>query len=324
MTEVFDLIIIGAGPAGLTAAIYAQRAKLRTLVIEKEFISGGQVLNTWEVDNYPGLPGISGMELGERFRQHADGLGAEFAKDTVREIREVPASEAELLRAAELSGSGNRPVIKEVYGRKRTWQAKTVIIASGATHKKLGVPGEAKFAGAGVSYCATCDGAFYRGKVTAVVGGGDVAVEDAIYLSRMCERVYLIHRRDELRAAAILQEKVLSLDNITVIWDTIVEEILGTDGVESLSLQNKKTGERKELSVDGVFIAVGIEPNSRSFEGFLEMDHGYIRAGETGETSIPGVFAAGDIRTKPMRQIITAAADGANAVVSAERYLLRS
>ncbi len=324
MTEVFDLIIIGAGPAGLTAAIYAQRAKLRTLVIEKEFISGGQVLNTWEVDNYPGLPGISGMDLGERFRQHADALGAEFVKDTVQEICEAPISEPELLRAAELSMNGNLPMIKEIHGRKKTYQAKTVILASGAAHKKLGVPGEAKFAGAGVSYCATCDGAFYRGKVAAVVGGGDVAVEDAIYLSRVCERVYLIHRRDELRAAAILQEKVLSLDNITVIWDTIVEEILGTDGVESLSLKNKKTGEMKKISVDGVFIAVGIEPNSGAFEGFLEMDHGYICAGETGETSVPGVFAAGDIRTKPMRQIITAAADGANAVASAERYLMGS
>ncbi|MCC8127723.1 MAG: thioredoxin-disulfide reductase [Clostridiales bacterium] len=324
MTEVFDLIIIGAGPAGLTAAIYAQRAKLRTLVIEKEFISGGQMLNTWEVDNYPGLPGISGMDLGERFRQHADALGAAFVKDTVQEICEVPIAEPELLRAAELSMGGNRPMIKEIHGRKKTYQARTVIIASGAAHKKLGVPGEEKFAGAGVSYCATCDGAFYRGKVTAVVGGGDVAVEDAIYLSRMCERVYLIHRRDELRAAALLQEKVLSQDNITVIWDTIVEEILGIDAAEELSLKNKKTGETKKLSVDGVFIAVGIEPNSGAFEGFLEMDHGYICAGETGETSVPGVFAAGDIRTKPMRQIITAAADGANAVAGAERYLMES
>jgi thioredoxin reductase (NADPH) len=199
-----------------------------------------------------------------------------------------------------------------------------VIIASGASHRKLGVPGEEAFAGAGVSYCATCDGAFYRKRTTAVVGGGDVAIEDAIYLARMCEHVYLIHRRDELRGARSLQEKLFSMENVTVIWDTEVTEIRGKMGVESLHLKNKKSQEESELEVDGVFIAVGITPNSGAFEGLTDMEQGYIIADETGVTGTPGIFAAGDVRTKKLRQIITAAADGANAVASAEQYLMKT
>lgn len=307
MTHIYDLIIIGSGPAGLAAAVYAQRAKLDTLVIEKAMVSGGQVLTTYEVDNYPGLPGIGGYDLGLKFREHADRLGAAFAEDEAERIEE-----------------GSEEGVKRVIGAQDTYEARALILATGAVHRKLGVPGEEELAGAGVSYCATCDGAFFRNKVTAVVGGGDVAVEDAIFLARMCSKVYLIHRRDELRAAKSLQETLRSLENVEVIWDTVADRINGDGVVKSISLTNVKTGDRRDLEVQGVFIAVGISPESRAFEGVVEMDHGYIRAGEDTVTSVPGIFAAGDVRTKPLRQIITAASDGANAVTSVERYLVHN
>ena len=323
--------------AGLAAAIYAQRARLNTLVIEKEMMSGGQVLSTYEVDNYPGFPGINGFDLGMKLRQHADQLEAVFCEDEVEGIELVKTEEQqgeEQLQAAELreisdsmmsksaaEKTGNSAVMKRIIGKKDTYYAKTVIIASGAMHSKLGVPGEEEFGGMGVSYCATCDGAFFRKKVTAVVGGGDVAIEDAIFLARMCEQVYLIHRRDQLRGARSLQEKLFALDNVTVLWDTVVEEIRGDGKVNSLAVKNVKTQEQSELSVDGVFVAVGITPNSQPFSQLLTLDHGYIAADETCETGVPGVFAAGDVRKKQLRQIVTAVADGANAVTSAERYL---
>lgn len=337
MEKQYDLVIIGSGPAGLAAAIYAQRARLNTLVIEKEMMSGGQVLSTYEVDNYPGFPGINGFDLGMKLRQHADQLEAVFCEDEVEGIELVKAEEQqgeEQLQAAELreisdsmmskssaEKTGNSAVMKRIIGKKDTYYAKTVIIASGAMHSKLGVPGEEEFGGMGVSYCATCDGAFFRKKVTAVVGGGDVAIEDAIFLARMCEQVYLIHRRDQLRGARSLQEKLFALDNVTVLWDTVVEEIRGDGKVNSLAVKNVKTQEQSELSVDGVFVAVGITPNSQPFSQLLTLDHGYIAADETCETGVPGVFAAGDVRRKQLRQIVTAVADGANAVTSAERYL---
>lgn len=332
MEKQYDLIIIGSGPAGLAAAIYAQRARLNTLVIEKEMASGGQVLTTYEVDNYPGLPGINGYDLGMKFRSHADALEAVFVTDQAERIEELEeigkneesgeqeAEPEDALEAAELrmkkKGSWKRVVCQDA-----AYLGRSVIIASGATHRKLGVPGEERLTGMGVGYCATCDGAFFRKKVTAVIGGGDVAIEDAIFLSRMCSHVYLIHRRDELRGARSLQEKLFALENVTILWDTVVEEIEGGERVESLRLNNKKTGETTNLPVNGVFVAVGITPNSQPYEGLLEMDHGYICADETGVTSVPGIFAAGDVRTKQLRQILTAAADGANAVTSVERYL---
>lgn len=319
MEKKYDLIIIGSGPAGLSAAIYAQRAKLNTLIIEKEMVSGGQVLTTYEVDNYPGLPGIGGFDLGMKFRQHAEQLEAAFQEDEVQRIELASADDAEL-RAAEL-GSGDGASVKKVVCKKDTYLAKSVIIATGATHRKLGVPGEEELAGMGVSYCATCDGAFFKKKVTAVVGGGDVAIEDAIFLSRMCSHVYLIHRRDELRGAKSLQEKLMALENVTVLWDSVVEAIQGEEHVESLKVKNVKTGGESELAVDGVFIAVGITPNSQPYAGLVEMDHGYVKADETGATSVPGIYAVGDVRTKQLRQIVTAVADGANAVTSVERYL---
>lgn len=319
MEKQYDLIIIGSGPAGLSAAIYAQRAKLDTLVIEKEMVSGGQVLTTYEVDNYPGLPGIGGYDLGMKFRQHAEQLEASFQEDEVRRI-ELATADDEELKAAEVRPEQGEE-IKKVVGKKATYLAKSVIIATGATHRKLGVPGEEELAGMGVSYCATCDGAFFKKKVTAVIGGGDVAIEDAIFLSRMCSHVYLIHRRDELRGARSLQEKLLSLDNVTVVWDSVVEAIRGDEKVESLQVKNVKTGAESSLPVDGVFIAVGITPNSQPYAGLVDMDHGYVKADETGATSVPGIYAVGDVRTKQLRQIVTAVADGANAVTSVERYL---
>ena len=299
----YDIIIIGSGPAGLSAAIYAQRACLDTIVIEKNGISGGQVLNTWEVDNYPGFPGVTGFELARQFREHANKLGARVVQDEVVQV--------------ELSGN-----VKKVVCEEETYEARCVILASGAHHRTLEVPGEKEFRGAGVSYCATCDGAFFRGRTVAVVGGGDAALEDAIFLARMCEKVYIVHRRDKLRGAKRLQERLQALENVEFVWNSETAAIEGNGQVEALRLRQTKTGEEKRLDVDGVFIAVGIAPESELYAGQLELDEqGYIRADESGQTSVPGVFAAGDVRTKALRQILTAASDGANCVASAERYL---
>ncbi len=301
----YDMIIIGSGPAGLAAAIYGQRAKLSVLVIEKQPMSGGQIINTPDVDNYPGMQGVGGFELASKFRAHADAMGAEIVTGEVISV--------------ELSGD-----VKKVITDAAAYEGKTVVIATGATHRKLDVPGETQLAGAGVSYCATCDGAFFRGKEVAVIGGGDVALEDALFLSRISSKVYLIHRRDELRGAKSLQEKVFRTENIKPVWNTVVEAIEGEEAVEGLVLRQTQTGEKSSLPVQGVFVAVGIQPNTKLFDGLVALDDGgYIRAGEDGVTTVPGVFAAGDVRTKMLRQVITAAADGANAVTSAEHYLYR-
>lgn len=301
-----DVVVIGAGPAGLSAAIYAKRAGFSVLVIEKAPMSGGQIVSTYEVDNYPGLQGINGFDMGMKFREHAEYMGAEFMEGEVQQLR--------------LEGE-----IKEVVTENAVYQARAVIIAVGATHAKLGVLGEEELIGKGVSYCATCDGAFFRNRVTAVVGGGDVAVEDAVFLARFCKKVYVIHRRDSLRAAEILQKKLFSLPNIEMIWDTAVEKINGLEQVESIQIVNKKTGLQKTLPVDGVFIAVGILPQSEKFADLVKTDEkGYFVAGEDCCTNIEGVFAAGDARTKKLRQVVTAVADGANAVASVQEYFLQS
>lgn len=302
---IYDVIIIGSGPAGLAAGVYAQRARLSSIIIEKEYMSGGQILNTYEVDNYPGLPGINGFDLGMKLREHCEGLGAEFVTAEVEKVSLAEDGQTKLVQTAE-----------------ETYQAKTVILAMGARHRLLEVPGEEEFTGMGVSYCATCDGAFFKDRVTAVVGGGDVAVEDALFLARGCEKVYLIHRRDSLRAAAALQEKATENEKIEILWDTVVTGIQGHEQVESIGLLNKKTGEERSLPVDGVFVAVGNQPNSKIVTELLHLDkNGYISADETGVTEIPGIFAAGDIRTKQLRQIVTAVSDGANAVTSVQNYL---
>lgn len=303
---IYDVIIIGSGPAGLAAALYGKRAKLETLVIESMPMSGGQILNTYEVDNYPGLPMINGFDLGMKFRSHVDAMEAEFVTEQFKGMEDVDQQ------------------VKTVVTDKNKYQTKSVILAMGATHRTLGATGEAKLTGMGVSYCATCDGAFYKNKVCAVVGGGDVALEDALFLARGCSKVYLIHRRDAFRGAAVLQEKVKNTPNIEVVWDSQVTAINGADKVESIALENAKKGTSDTVSVDGVFIAVGIQPNTGDLNGLVEQDQsGYIKAAENCETSVPGIFAAGDIRTKQLRQVITAAADGANAITSVERYLLQ-
>lgn len=304
---IYDVIIVGSGPAGLAAAIYAQRAKLSALVLEKEYMSGGQVINTYEVDNYPGLPGIGGFEMGMKFREHAEKLGALFINEEVRHIS---------------LEDGDR--VKVVHTDSEEYRARALILAMGARHRTLDIPGEKELGGMGVSYCATCDGAFFKGRKVAVVGGGDVAVEDALFLARGCEKVWLIHRRDELRAAAILQERIRECENVEFLWDTEVAAIAGEDHVECLKLKNTKDGSERMLDVDGVFIAVGTVPNTGNITDLLQLDsHGYIPAGENGVTEIPGIFAAGDIRTKQLRQIVTAVSDGANAITSVQSYLLQ-
>ena len=300
----YDVAIIGSGPAGLSASIYAKRAGLHAVTLEQNPMSGGQVLNTYEVDNYPGLPGINGFDLGMKFREHADKLGCKFREAVVEAVKENAQGFTLVTDGGEL-------------------QAKTVLAAMGATHAKLNIPGEEELSGMGVSYCATCDGAFFRGRVTAVIGGGDVAVEDAIFLARGCEKVYLIHRRDELRAAAVLQKELMALPNVEVIWDTVVEKISGVDQVDSLLIKNVKTGEQKALLVDGVFVAVGIIPSGGLLQELVDCDEkGYLIAGEDCATSRPGIFVAGDLRKKKLRQIVTAVSDGANAITSILDYLL--
>lgn len=318
-----DVVIIGSGPAGLSAAIYAKRAGLSAVTIEKNPMSGGQILNTYEVDNYPGLPGSNGFDMGMKFREHADGLGCEFMTAHVLEIRKTCKEKAELRAACAEEDLGGEKEGFAIETDKGPVYARTVVAATGAGHAKLKIPGEESFAGRGVSYCATCDGAFFRGKTAAVIGGGDVAAEDAVFLARGCRKVYLIHRRDELRAASILQDQVMSLPNVEILWDTVAEKITGEESVQGLTLKNIKTGEKKSLDVDGVFVAVGIVPESGLFKTLADCDEkGYVVAGEDGISSLPGLFAAGDIRTKKLRQIITAAADGANVITSVQEYLL--
>ncbi|MEH2943873.1 thioredoxin-disulfide reductase [Lachnospiraceae bacterium KK002] len=299
----YDVIILGSGPAGLSAAIYAKRARLHTLIIEEKPLSGGQILDTYEVDNYPGLPGITGFELGQKFREHVDKFEAEIVNSPVKSI----------------DVTGDR---KTVVTEKGTYEARTLILAMGARHRKLGIPGEERLLGMGVSYCATCDGAFFRGKTVAVAGGGDVALEDALFLARGCEKVYLIHRREEFRGVRILQEKVKETTNIELVLNCNVTEIRGENQVSSILVHDKKTDSDRELEVQGIFIAVGTEPNIAAVKGMVEQDEqGYILAGEDTRTSVEGVYAAGDVRTKQLRQVITAAADGANAITSIERYI---
>ena len=298
----YDLLIVGAGPAGMGAAIYAVRAGMEVLVIEKNPMCGGQVLNTYEVDNYLGLPGINGFDLGMKFKEHGEKLG-------------VSVKEAEVI---ELVDKGDSKLLRTTDGE---YEARALIWAAGAQHAKLGVPGEEELTGKGVSYCAACDGAFYRSQTVAVVGGGDVAAEDAVFLAKFCKKVYVIHRRDSLRAAKSLQDRLFTLPNVEVLWNTTVEKIEGQDGVQALLLK-VSDGEEKRLEVRGVFIAVGIRPDTALLRELVDCDeNGYVLAGEDCITTTPGIFAAGDARQKPLRQIITAVADGANAVAAVGNFL---
>lgn len=294
----YDVLIIGSGPAGLSAAIYGKRALLDLAVIEKDYMGTGQIAVTEQVDNYPGLPGISGYDLGEKLRSHAEQLGTEFIEAEVTGL----AKSAEGWQVALSDG--------------KTETARAVIYAAGASHRKPGVPGDDKQR---ISYCAVCDGFFYKDKTVAVIGGGDTALGDALYLSKLAKTVYLVHRRGEFRANKSLQKRVAETENIVPVLGAVLTGITGAGSADGIDFT--QDGEQKHLAVDGVFIAIGSVPNTAPLQGICELDGGYVVAGEDCVTSAPGLFAAGDIRTTPLRQVITAAADGANAIASAEKYL---
>jgi len=299
----YDVVIIGGGPAGLSAGLYAARAGLSTLLMEKG-IFGGQIANAERVENYPGFPeGISGFELGQLLHQQATKYGLETVAAEVTAI--------------ELVEKGK--VVKTTEGE---YQAKAVIVAAGAEPNQLGVPGEERLLGRGISYCATCDGPLFRDQVVAVIGGGDSAVEEGLSLTRFASRVILIHRRDQLRATKLLQQRAFANQKMEFLWDTVVEEILGDGKVKGLSLCNVKTGERSTIEVSGVFIYVGLHPNTEFLRGLLPLDaQGHVVTTGEMKTEKAGIFAAGDIRQNSPRQVITAAADGATAALSAERFL---
>jgi thioredoxin reductase (NADPH) len=300
----YHVIIIGGGPAGLTAGIYASRAHLKTILLES-MIPSGQAFMTEKIENYPGFPeGISGRELIERFTQQATRFGLDIQQFT-------PVDKVEVTKDT-----------RTVIAGDKKFSAPALIIATGAKWNTLGIPGEEKFTGKGISYCATCDGAFFKDQEVAVVGGGDTAIEDALYLSRLARKVYVIHRRDQLRAQKILQRKALEEPSIEFIWDTVVREIQGEDTVKTLLLENVKDAKQTEVAVNGVFIAVGQRPNIDFVNGLIELDDkGYIVTDQNCATTLPGIFAAGDVRQKSLRQISTAVGDGALAASAAERYI---
>lgn len=300
----FDILIAGGGPAGMTAALYGARGGYKTALIEA-MIEGGQMATTFEVENYPGIEGaVSGSDLAMKFGRQAKSFGAEFFYENIKEI--------------------NLGEEKSIVTAKNKYTAKTIIICTGASPRLLGAEGEKRLRGAGVSYCATCDGAFFRGKTTVVVGGGDTALEDAIFLSRLCEKVYLVHRRDTFRAVAALRRRVLQIENIVPVYNTVITEICGENKVESV--KTKSASEEKFIKTDGVFIAVGNTPKNDLFarSGINLNNGGYIITDDKMRTNIDGVFAAGDIRDKSLRQIVTAAADGAMAAYSAAEFIENS
>ncbi|MBC8385422.1 MAG: thioredoxin-disulfide reductase [Candidatus Cloacimonetes bacterium] len=299
----YDVAIIGGGPAGLSAAIYAARGGLSTIVFEKGLI-GGQIVLSADIENYPGFEdNMSGFDLMDKMKKQADKFEAEFKDEEVKAI-------------------GLDGLCKIIETETQEYHVKSVIIATGAYPRKLKVPGEEKLTGRGVSYCATCDGALYRNKIVAVVGGGDSAVEEAIFLTRFAEKVYIIHRRDQLRAVKIVQDRALKNDKIEMIWNSVVNEIQGKDFVEELLLFNRKTKETSKLKVHGIFIYVGIIPNNQLVESRVDLDElGFIKTDMTMHTKIPGVYAAGDIVHKVLRQVVTAASDGATAAFSAEKWI---
>ncbi|MDD6490049.1 MAG: thioredoxin-disulfide reductase [Clostridia bacterium] len=299
----YDTIILGSGPAGLSAAVYAKRSQLDFVITEKDYNGTGQIAESECVDNYLGLNGENGFELGEKFRKHALALGVEFLVGNAVKINPV------------------KDFYQVVFSDDKTLETKTVIYATGASHRKLGIKGENEFTGRGVSYCAVCDGAFYRGKTVAVVGGGDTALGDAILLSKIAAKVYLIHRRDEFRANKLLQNKVSENPVIECVLNAVPTEIDGDKKVSGISIMQNNT--EKTIAVDGVFVAIGNVPNSELLKGVADLDsNGYVIADENGVTSAKGIFVAGDVRTKQLRQVVTAVSDGANCVMSAENYLM--
>ncbi len=301
-TRIYDVIVIGGGPAGYTAALYAARAGLSTLLIEK-FSAGGQMTETQSIENYPGFDeGVDGFTLGFKMQAGAEKYGAKTlnAEVTAVDLAACP---------------------KRITTAREEYLAKAVILATGASHKHLGLAREEEMIGKGVGYCAACDGMLYRGKTVAVVGGGNSAAADALLLSRICKKVYLIHRRDTLRAEKIHHEPLMRTENVEFKWNSVVKALHGEERLTKVEIQNTKTDETEEISLDGLFISVGRVPVTSLFEGQIALENGYIAAGEDTKTSVPGVFAAGDVRTKALRQIVTAAADGAVAAHFAEEYI---
>lgn len=301
--SLFDLVIVGGGPGGYTAALYGARAGLSTIVLEK-LSPGGQMAMTTQIDNYPGVqPGADGYMLAERMRQEAEEFGAE----------------TELTEVVSLGLEENPKRIETTDG---TYYGKTVVIATGAGPRELGLPGEWELTGRGVHYCAACDGMFYRGKTVVVVGGGNTAAADALLLSRVAKKVYVVHRRDTLRATKIYHKPLMDAENVTFLWNSEVTEILTEGGVSGVAVKNLQSGETNTIPCDGLFVSIGRKPVTELVKGQLALDEGgYIAADESTRTSIPGVFAVGDVRTKTVRQIVTAAADGAVAVHYAEEFL---
>lgn len=296
----YDVSIIGSGPAGLSAAIYAKRANLSAVVIEKEYEGTGQIAESGQVDNYLGLPGISGYDLGETFREHAVKLGVSFLEQEVTDIEKTDVQ-----------------IFRITFADESFVEAKAVIYAAGATPRRADIPGEKEYAGRGVSYCAICDGSFYRGKNVAVLGGGDTALDDAMYLAGLAENVYVIHRRKEFRGAAATVEKLKEKENVTFVLEHQATEITGGDKVTGIVLEDGTA-----LAVDGVFVAYGSAPQTALLKGLAEMDPaGYVKADETGATSLEGLYVAGDARTKKLRQVVTAVSDGANAATAVAEYL---
>ena len=304
----YDVVIIGAGPAGLSAGLYAARARLKTLIIEKEN-AGGQIATTAEVENYPGsIENATGPSLVERMVHQAEGFGAERVNDKITEV--------------DFSGD-----IKILKGEKQTYEAKSVIIATGAVPKPMGCPGERELTGRGVSYCATCDAPFFEDLEVYVIGGGDSAVEEAMYLTKFARKVTIVHRRDELRAAKSIQEKAFKNEKLDFLWDTVITEVKGEGLLESMTIKNLKTGEEREIVADendgtfGIFVFIGYNPATKIFEGLINMEGGNIITDENMKTNVDGVFAAGDNRVKSLRQVVTATADGAIAAIQAEKYI---
>lgn len=303
MTEYdYDLVIIGAGPAGLTAGLYAARARMNVLLLEKA-VPGGQIIVTDWIENYPGFPeGISGFDLAEKMKVQAEDLGLKIDTAEVHSLN--------------VTGD-----VKEVVLKERTIKARSLIIASGASPRKLGI-GEDKYMGKGISFCATCDAPFFKGKTVVAIGGGDTAVQEAVYLTKFVDKVYLVHRRDELRATKILQERAFANDKIEMVWDTVATGVEGFFGIEGVTVKNVKTGDEKTLKADGCFIWVGILPNAEFIGDDIKTDeYGFILADSHMRTNVPGVFVAGDVRDTPLRQVSTAVGDGAIAALSAEHYI---
>jgi thioredoxin reductase (NADPH) len=303
MRETLDVVIIGAGPAGLAAAVYTGRARLNTLVLEKG-IPGGQILLTDFVENYPGFPdGVVPFQLMDHFRKHAEKFGAKIEKDEVKEIR-------------------RRDDLWHVLGVKGEYLARAVIIATGSVYRKLGLPGEAKLTGRGVSYCATCDGAFFKDKEVAVVGGGDNALTEALFLTKFCRKVKVIHRRDQLRGAKILQERIFANEKTEVLWDTVIEEISGEDRFESITVKNVKDNKTTRLKLDGLFISIGMDANSEFVKELVELNEwGEIKVNQNMSTSQPGIFAAGDVTNACPEQMATAVGTGVSAALAVDEYL---